>query len=226
MIFKPSMIDKNFRSFGKCLSYLRFNSIGDRISQGGKIFPYLEELKHGKGKLIGPKRERSWKLCVKPYKWKTVSNDYIIRPWLNLNLENSIEDCDLFFYDDVNGTSGKETGYQLPHAVVKNTIKLLERMKRDRKDEYLEHDNDPICNLEYFLRSKRESQEEKNGDRYQKRSKNHSNLSMTSKTLSNYYGIITDHLDKVDELLESRSILEEMLDSLRKDGLDQRQSEA
>ena len=49
---------------------------------------------------------------------------------------------------------------------------------------------------------------------------------MTSKTLSNYYGIIKDRLDKVDEILELRSILEEMLDSLRKDEMDQRQSDA
>ena len=49
------------------------------------------------------RKERSWKLCVKPYKWKTVTNDHIIRPWLNLNMEGSLEDCDLYFYDDVNG---------------------------------------------------------------------------------------------------------------------------
>ena len=141
-------------------------------------------------------------------------------------MESSIEDCDLYFYDDLNGTIGKETGYQLPHEVVKNTIKLLERIKRDRKDEYLEHDNDPVCSLETILRSKRDPQRQKNGDRYPKYNKKHSNVSMTSKTLSNYYGIIKDRLDKVDEILELRSILEEMLDSLRKDDMDQRQSEA
>ena len=223
MIFKPSIYGNQFRSLGKCLSLFRIGTLGTKISEGGKIFPYLEELKHGKGKMAGFKKERSWKLCVKPYKWKTVTNDNIIRPWLNLNMEGSLEDCDLYFYDDVNGTLGKETGYQLPHAVVKDTIKLLERQKRDRKNEYQEHDSDDICDYIDIASNKGRSIMKNN---FQTNASKPSKGRSNRRKFTNFYKLVKEHIDKVDEILESRPILEELLDSLKKEEMDQLQSEA
>ena len=168
MIFKPSLSENALQSFWKCLKFLRIEPFGRKISEGSKIFPYLNKLKHGERKLVGYRKKCSWKLCVKPYKWKPSSTDNIIRPWLSLNLESSLENCDLYFYDDVNATLGKETGYQLPHTVVKNTIKLLERLKRDRNDDYLEHDSADTFNLVEFEKGKRRSRKQNNGDIYER----------------------------------------------------------
>ena len=223
MIFKPSIYGNHFRSFGKCLSLFRIGTLGTKISEGGKIFPYLEELKHGKGKMAAHRKERSWKLCVKPYKWKTVTNDHIIRPWLNLNLEGSLEDCDLCFYDDVNGTIGKETGYQLPHAVVKDTIKLLERQKRDRKNEYHEQEGDDICDYVDIANNRGRSMMKND---FNRNANNPRKGRLNRRKITNYYKLVKDHINKFDEMLESRRVLEEMLDSLTTEEMDQLQSEA
>ena len=226
MIFKPSIHGNYLQSIGKCLKFLRIESIGGKISEGSKIFPYLDELKHGERKLVGYRKERSWKLCVKPYKWKKSSNDNIIRPWLSLNVESSLEDCDLYFYDDVNGTLGKETGYQLPLAVVKNTIKLLERLRRDQNEGYVDQHSVDTCNLVGLGNDKRRSRKQNDGDICQRNARNVSDRKKNAQTFSNYYNIIKDHVEKIDEILETRPILEDLLDSLRNEGMDQTQSEA
>ena len=61
---------------------------------------------------------------------------------------------------------------------------------------------------------------------FNRNANNPSKERLNRRKFTNYYKLIKDHINKVDEILESRRILEEMLDSLTTDEIDQLQSEA
>ena len=127
-----------------------------------------------------------------------------------------MEKYDLYFYDDVKGCSGIETGFQLPHRIVGETLKLVEKLQEDANDELLVVDNSnndngsPIV-VEEYPRKQRKSVDENPYPEYAESipiSKLH--LSDTS----NCCYAIKDHLAKLDELFESRLVLEELLNTL------------
>ena len=55
-------------------------------------------------------------------------------------MESPLDNCEIYFYDEINCGTGKETGYRLPYTIVENSIKLLGEWKGDNIAESFSED--------------------------------------------------------------------------------------
>ena len=220
-IDRPSKSTTYFRCFGKLFDFFATESLRRKIKEGSKIFPYLDNLKISQRDNNHPESTTPhWKLCIKPYKPKIKSNINLIRSWFTVNLGRPVENYELYFYDEIKGCPDNETGYDLPHAVVERTIKLLEKLKDDSTGEHFVDDHMNTNNRSYGVIPKYPKKHQKHVDIDPCQVENEfipvSRIKLGD--ASNCCNAIQDHLEKVDELIESRLVLEDLLKALIKDG--------
>ena len=91
--------------------------IGDAIKESTSIFAELIELQ--------PNFERTFKVCVRPYKHK-VKRKGEKKSWLYTQNNTADDNLKIYFYDDFKGGIGRPTGHKIPQWIVGNTQALLE----------------------------------------------------------------------------------------------------
>ena len=205
------------RLLGKIFSFVAIKGLRSKINEASKIFPHLETLKHAKSAKVESSAS-CLKLCVRPYRSQenTSATKMVFRSWFNTRLERHLDDCDLYFYDDVKGCVGKQTGYQLPFTVIENTIKLLGKSKRDEAndtnyDKAVDEDNCVYRAFGLHAKSKKNCISE---NIYNKKVKRKTSKKFNSLDSLACYKALQDHLSKLDALAESRATISGLLDSL------------
>ena len=205
------------RLLGKLFSFVAIKGLRSKINEASKIFPHLETLKHGESTKLESSAS-CLKLCVRPYRNQenTSATKMVFRSWFNTRLEKHLDDCDLYFYDDVKGCVGKQTGYQLPFTVIENTIKLLGKFKRDEAndtnyDKAVDEDNCVYRAFGLHGKSKKNCISENN---YNKKFKRKTSKIVNTLDSLECYNVLKDHLEKLDALAESRASILVLLDSI------------
>ena len=160
-----------------------------------------------------------WKLCIKPYKPKSKSNINLMRSWFTVNLGRTVENYELYFFDEIKGCPGKETGYHLPQGVIERTLKLLEKIKDESVDELFidGHINTDARASSVTRKHPKKYKKYVDIDPCQEDAEFIPVSRIKFSGASNYCNAIKDHLEKIDELIESRLVLEDLLKVLMKD---------
>ena len=235
VINKPTISKAHFRFLGLFFDFGAIQSIRARINRAIKIFPHLDTLKYNVKNTIFldlPRTASSWKLCVRPFKptMKQPLKIQSIRSLFGLNTERQLDNCDIYFYDDLKGGMEKETGYRLPHTIVGNTIKLLRQWKADNISESYSEDHVDDTTSPFFQRNSKTMKFSMKpnygyinrfqnsaqpftptevGDKWRK-------CARRSHDASKCHDLLKSHLEKIDELMESRLVLlDEMLGHMK-----------